>query len=278
MAAIDNNLEAFKLLFEIETALREFLILRCEPRSGPRWYKEVIAKSQVAKLEHAAIARRPDGAEARRASDDKKGWVSRRAFHPICFVDFPELGQAFRMRANVFLNEFLVGQSAAAIADHIDRLSPIRNAIAHNRLITHGDLKMIESTHASVRGEVGGVLFDRLATSPPSQLEKDAEAEQLRTELRNSADAARSAKEVTLPVWSRLKQRWWLEPDWQLDADSVLEIFKLLEKYCEVWDLSFLGRRQRLETWFESNWKPVVFDRAMASLERDSGLAGEQSS
>ena len=278
MAAIDNNLEAFKLLFEIETALREFLILRCEPRSGPRWYKEVIAKSQVAKLEHAAIARRPDGAEARRASDDKKGWVSRRAFHPICFVDFPELGQAFRMRANVFLNEFLVGQSAAAIADHIDRLSPIRNAIAHNRLITPGDLKMIESTHASVRGEVGGVLFDRLATSPPSQLEKDAEAEQLRTELRNSADAARSAKEVTLPVWSRLKQRWWLEPDWQLDADSVLEIFKLLEKYCEVWDLSFLGRRQRLETWFESNWKPVVFDRAMASLERDSGLAGEQSS
>ena len=67
-----------------------------------------------------------------------------------------------------------------------------------------------------------------------------------------------------------------MELDWQLDAKSVREVFKLLEGYREVWNQNFLGRRQRMLDWYEPNWNAANFDRAMASLERDSTLAETQ--
>ena len=275
MSAVDINLTAYRLLFEIETALREFLILRYEPISGPQWYREVLSAALVAKLERTPQGQPPISAVERRAAGDKKGWVSRRAFHPIYFVDFPELGGVFRMKSNSKLGEFLVGKSATAVADHIDRLLPIRNAVAHNRLITSSDLNTIDGIHSIVRANLGSTVFDDLANHPPSQCKKGEEEGALRSELSASAASARAGNEISLSVWNELKQRWWLEPEWQLDADSVRNVFNLLEQYRGAWSEDFLGRRQRVTCWFSKNWDLAVFDRAMASLEHDSGLAGK---
>ena len=180
------------------------------------------------------------------------------------------------LKTNNDLDQLFVSDRRDVIVQQLRRAMPIRNSIAHNRMIAEIDLATVQNSHVGIRNEIGAELFDRYAKCPPSQVAKDAEMKQLRTELRNSADAARSAKEVTLHVWSRLKQRWWLEPDWQLDADSVLEMFKLLEEYREVWNQDFLGRHRRMLDWFEPNWNAANFDRAMASLERDSTLAETQ--
>ena len=277
MAAIDNNLKAFKLLFEIETALREFLIERCEQSIGPRWHETVFPKITLERLKtHGEPKPGAKGPGEKRSADDKKGWVSRVAFHPVYYLDFSELADAFELKTNNDLDRLFVSNRRDVIVQHLRRAMPIRNPIAHNRMIVEIDLATVQNSYVGIRNEIGAELFDRYASSPPSQVAKDAEMKQLRTELRTSAAAVRAATEVSLPVWDRLKQRWWMELDWQLDAKSVREVFKLLEGYREVWNQNFLGRRQRMLDWYEPNWNAANFDRAMASLERDSTLAETQ--
>jgi hypothetical protein len=271
MSSIENNIRAYKLFFEIEVALREFLIARCEPIGGPKWYRDVLAQAQAAKLERL-IDKRNGGSPAElRAKDDKKAWVSRRAFHPVYFVDFPELGGTFRMKSNASLGSYLVSRSAVAIADHVDRLSPARNAVAHNRHITLGDLQLVESIHAQIRADLGATYFEQLIACPSVSSSLDEMAE-LRAELIAAIASMKQGLAIQLRAWPRLRQRWWLEPDWQLDSESVVEAFDAIEKYGEHWSEEYVGRKRRMQEWVAAHWRESVGQRAVASLDRDEAL------
>ena len=271
MGAVDINLKAYRLLFEVEVALREFLIARCEPIAGPKWYREVLAQAQAAKLDRLLEKRAGFTASDLRAKDDKKGWASRRAFHPVYFVDFPELGVAFKMKSNKSLGEHLVSRSAESIADHIDRLLPVRNAIAHNRPVTGGDLGLAESIHTLLRGELGAGEFDHFVSCPSTVTTSNEQAELL-AELSAAIEALKQGNEVRLDAWPRLRQRWWLEGEWQLDSESVVDAFNLLQQYREQWCDELVGRRRRMQDWVTKHWREDVGRRAKASLGRDASL------
>jgi hypothetical protein len=270
MRAVDVNLKAYELIFEVEVALREFLIARCEPIGGPRWYRAVLAQAQVSKLERLLEKRTGVTASDLRAKDDKKGWSSRRAFHPIYFVDFPELGEVFKKKSNA-LGEHLVGKRAESIADHVERLQPMRNAIAHNRPITMGDLRLAESIHAQIRTELGASDFEGLV-SCPSITTTALEQTELLKELDSAIEAMKLGSEVQLAAWLRLRQRWWLESEWQLDAESVVDAFSLIAQYQEHWTAEIVGRRRRMQDWMTKHWREDLGRRAKASLVRDASL------
>ena len=269
MNALDRNLEAYRLIYEIEVAIREFLIARCEPVSGPTWWKDVLAQAQASKLERSSERRPPPGPSEQRAKDDRKTWMSRRVFHPIYFVDFPELGAAFERNANKELGNHLVSRNAKAIGDHFERLLPIRNAVAHNRPISAEDLGLVKAIHESVRGELGVDAFRSLVDNPSSITAMQSEMLELLGELNDAAGAVAQAQAVQLSVWGRLRQRWWLEPEWQLDAKSVVDVFRALEKYRDVWEQDFLGRVRRMDNWRAANWSEELLARARASLSRE---------
>jgi len=271
MSTVDNNLRAYKLIFEIEVALREFLIARCEPIGGAKWYRDVLAQAQVAKLERLVEKRAGASPADLRAKDDKKAWVSRRAFHPVYFVDFPELGGTFKTKGNASLGNHLVGRSAAAIADHVERLSPVRNAVAHNRHISPGDLQLVGSIHAQIRADLGATDFEQLIACP-SASSSLVEMAELRAELFAAIEAMKQGVAIQLRAWPRLRQRWWLEPDWQLDSESVVEAFDIIERYREHWNEEYVGRKRRMQDWVASHWREAVGQRAVASLDRDEAL------
>jgi hypothetical protein len=271
MGAVDVNLKAYRLLFEVEVALREFLIARCEPIAGPKWYREVLSQAQAAKLDRLPEKRPGLTAPELRAKDDKKDWVSRCAFHPIYFVDFPELGVVFKMKSNRSLGEHLVSRSAESIANHTGLLLPIRNAVAHNRPITVGDLGLAESIHALLRGELGAGEFDHFVSCPSTVRTSNEQAELL-AELSAAIEALTHGNEVRLDAWARLRQRWWLESEWQLDSESVVDAFSLLEQYREQWCDDLRGRRRRMQEWVAKHWRDDVGRRAKASLSRDASL------
>ena len=175
MAAIDNNLKAFKLLFEIETALREFLIERCEQAIGPRWHETVFPKIALERLKtHGEPKPGAKGPGEKRSADDKKGWVSRVAFHPVYYLDFSELADALELKTNNDHDQLFVSNRRDVIVQHLRRAMPIRNPIAHNRMIVEIDLATVQNSYVGIRNEIGAELFDRYASSPPSQVAKDA--------------------------------------------------------------------------------------------------------
>jgi hypothetical protein len=270
MTPLEMNLEAYRLIYEVEVAVREFLIARCEPIMGPAWWREVLERSQAAKLERVAEPRKGAKPADQRAKDDGKHLSSRRAFHPVYWVDFPELGRVFQMNSNKQkLAEHLVSRNAKAIHECFELLQPIRNAVAHNRPIDLADLDLARSVHATVRSELGLDAFATLCNKPNSIAEMRQEMAELLAELKQAGHLVQNAKELQLPVWERLQTRWWLEPEWQVDAKSVVEAFALLVAYRQMWSSDFLGRNRRVTDWREERWSEITFRRAQASLSRE---------
>ena len=75
MAAIDNNLNAFKLLFEIETAVREFLIMRCEKDIGIDWFESVFPKVVVDKSKTIGAQGNKNFSISWKATDMRPAWT-----------------------------------------------------------------------------------------------------------------------------------------------------------------------------------------------------------
>jgi hypothetical protein len=275
MAAIDNNLNAFKLLFEIETAVREFLIMRCEKDIGIDWFESVFPKVVVDKSKTIGAQGNKNwekSSEEKRAIEDKKSWFSRLIVHPIYYLDFTHLAEGIQMNSNTGLDQIFLRRNRKDICENLNRLNVIRNAVAHNRMITEMDCKTVKQVHELIRTEIGGEMFDRLAGQPPSQIATQSEMSELVTELKEASKAIESSTEFKLKKWPVFKYRWWLKPEWQLDADSVLNAFTLVEKYIDNRESDFKGHIKRADNWRRQYWNSSIFDRALASLQRDNDL------
>ena len=275
MAAIDNNLKAFKLLFEIETALREVLIMRCERDIGINWFEsvfppDVLIKSKTLGDQTGKHGLR--GPNETRAKDDKKCWLGRLVVHPIYFVDFPQLSIALEKNSNSSFDAYFVSRNRKHICEYMTRLASIRNAVAHNRMIAETDLQTVQQAHANIRVEIGLEDFDTLVSNPPSQTATQSEMSELVAELKEAARAIDSANSFRLKRWPALKHRWWLKPEWQLDAGSVCAAFELIEAYSLVWQDNYMTQRRKAQDWKTFHWTPSIMERALASLRRDEGL------
>ena len=257
MAPIDLNLTAYRHLFAVETAIREVLIERLEAIHGPRWYETVLTLD----VRRRAIEKRDQG--------DRKAWASRGAFHPVYFLEFMDLVEILEAKRNQELGTLFVGGTAVGIVDQLRRLGPIRNAVAHHRLIRESDLKQVEAAGELVRSALGPTEFDRLAGNPPSQLATAAEMSALASELETAAAEVAGLRRIGLPTWALVRSRWWLEDDWQVDASAVRDAYTMLESYRAEWDRDTIGGRGRAERWKMKHWNPHAVVRAVASLRRE---------
>jgi hypothetical protein len=140
-----------------------------------------------------------------------------------------------------------------------------------------GDLGLVESIHALVRVELGAVDFGSFVACP-STITTANEQAALLAELSSAIEALTQGTEVRLHEWLRFRHRWWLDSEWQLDSESVVTAFGLLEQYQRLWSNELVGRRRRMQDWSTKHWSHDVGRRAMASLARDASLSGETNS
>lgn len=263
------NTRAYTLLFEIESVLRELLIEHCERAYGPKWWMESVLSDDARKRLSEAIR---VGAERRRR-DDRKAWTSRHVFHPLYFAELGDLAEAFRMKANHILDEICVASERIGVADQLNRLLPIRNSVAHMRLVSDSDLKQVESAHDLLAGTIGRSLFDQLAKTLPSQLAVHKEMAELASCFLRASDSVREMREVDLAAWKRLSFRWWLDSEWHLDSNSIRTGAQLLAEYQLEYQSDLVGRRARMERWTRDHWKPELVAKAVASLQREKTSA-----
>lgn len=260
----DLNLKAYQLIFEIESVLRELLIEHGERSMGPRWHAEVLPSSTRQRLNEALR----EGA-ARRQKDDGKTWTSRRAFHPVYFIELGDLADTFRMRANKSLDALCVASEREAVSEQLLRLLPIRNAVAHMRLIASSDLLQIQTAHSLLASTVGRDTFARLARELPSQRLVTREMAELAGCLSTASQAIEQIEAVDLAVWRRLQARWWLDDSWHVDSRSI----RMAAELCVAYDVEFcrdvVMRRMRMERWTKQHWDPNLLNLARASLTRE---------
>ena len=259
------NIRAYELLFQIESVLRELLIEHCELAFGPNWWKASVLPQDARKRLAESIKL---GAE-RRSKDDGKSWTSRRVFHPLYFVEFNDLAEAFSMKANAILNEICVANERKEVANQLSRLLPIRNSVAHMRLVSYADFIQVEAAHDVLAGVVGRSTFDRLARTLPSQCAVQQEMDSIANCFLTAIDSVHQIRELDITAWTQLSSRWWLDTDWHVDSESIRNGANLFVAYQAEYQSDIVGRRVRMERWIRQHWKPGIVERSIASLQRE---------
>jgi hypothetical protein len=200
-----RNAEAYEMMFEIENGLREFIIEKMHAHYGSQWLKRNVP------------------ADVR--EDMKKGkafersivWTKAGSYHPIYYTDFPHLRKLITQSDNwraVFQGAF--GPKLhieAALSD----LEPIRNKIAHCRLVAENDIDCLRTFHNALSEALGRPIGDALASaleaygSIPERLKKLGDC---LTELVSSMENA--TEYPRLDVLRDISGEWWFDDTYLL--------------------------------------------------------------
>jgi len=127
-----NSVAAFKILFSVENALREFIIATMTGHAGGKWYKSRLPGDIYKKYKEAQLY------------EKSVYWYDLVPHHPIYYLDFSDLRKVIEQNNNwneIFKNIF---QQKYVTAETLFSIEPIRNKVAHNRIISDTDLKHLE--------------------------------------------------------------------------------------------------------------------------------------
>lgn len=121
----ESSEEDYASLYELETALRRYFVDELS-RISPRWWKERIPPEVQLR------------AEERKLDEEAKPWpwYGKKDEPLICYISFADYAEITKRRDNwrdCFRKAF---ESKTQLLAALERLEPIRNAIAHNRALT----------------------------------------------------------------------------------------------------------------------------------------------
>lgn len=219
-----ENVEIYRLLFSLETMLRELVIDSLHRAFGPRWY-----------LDHLP----PDCKEHFRGGIDRDRqtkWTANVPHHPVYYLTFPDLRAIIEARENwnvAFSNVF--PKNKDLVTTDLQELEFIRNKVAHNRRATVSDLTIVEAAFEKLCNEVGQeravILAERYTID-------DRIPEHL-LELRREGDIAialsnRGQHLKRLERWDEAHAAWWWFDEAYLGRSlkRITSFFDTMAEYC----------------------------------------------
>lgn len=129
----EQNKRAYATFFHIENVLRELAMNYLVTHFGNRWIKQGVPGDIKEKIRSGLSYER------------KIPWRQLTCFQPLYYIDFPDLQKLILTGDNwktIFSNIY---PSRSAIESAFADLSPIRNKIAHNRLVSNNDLAVLDA-------------------------------------------------------------------------------------------------------------------------------------
>jgi hypothetical protein len=144
---LGNNTKAYKMLVEIEISLREFFISTFNKRFPESdWLNDISGKGPLSRNMIESI-------KSKKATTIKE-WTGGKFIHELYFLDFPDLSQILSKKTNKNFFPDLDHIKIEAISRNIVILFPIRNKIAHSRIINLRELKIVESVHGIIKNSL----------------------------------------------------------------------------------------------------------------------------
>ena len=150
---IENNTKAYKMLAEIEISLREFFISTFNKRfPNSDWVNDISGKGPLTNKMIESIKERKE--------KTIKEWTEGKFIHELYFLFFSDLPVILIRKPNKKFFPNLDNLKIETIAKNIEILFSIRNKIAHSRIISIQELKIVESVHAVIKNSL--VDFEKL--------------------------------------------------------------------------------------------------------------------
>lgn len=249
-----NNQSGYRYLYAIENVLRELIIDVLSNIAGPRWYKTRLPGDVLSKFKDAV------------AYERHLPWLDLSPHHPLYYLDFPDLKKIIEQRNNwseVFEKMFI---SKNITSDALFSVEPIRNKIAHNRIVSLTDLIYLRSTYEKFRLAIGGEEFDILLERSANYRSCYERLVSLREELTSTYRQLTALKPVAdLGVWKICQAAWWFDSLYiGRPIERISEYFGAVEKYRELprgW-----GCALELERWVLSNDLEELYNDGMAQI------------
>src|SRR6266508_2715396 len=115
----ENNLVAYKLMYNIEVGLREFLISTFGA-GNQKWWKQRLPVDVFYKF------------KAGREEEKKIKWVELISHHPLYYIEFPDLKKIIERNDNWRDAFQQIFGDKSVFCGGLRELEPVRNKIAHN--------------------------------------------------------------------------------------------------------------------------------------------------
>jgi hypothetical protein len=198
-----TSVDAFKLLFNIENALREFIVKEMTRRCGQKWHKGRLPSDVLAKY------------TAARQYERRTKWLSFIPHHPIYYIDFPDLKKILEQNNNwndVFSATFV---HKNITVESLFSIEPLRNAIAHNRMLSEADLHQLHASYQRLQNLIGIEEFEILLRYTSHYFSLPDELRRLNDELLFSTKCIENLAPITeTPQLDKCSSSWWFDCDY----------------------------------------------------------------
>jgi hypothetical protein len=235
-----NNLETYKILFQIENCLRELIIEQCEILDGAFWYKKRIPGGKDSPLEKYI-----NSVKIERSYK----FTDFIPLHPIYYIDFTDIKRLIEKSDNwneVFSKIF---DKKENIIGNLTLLEPVRNKIAHNRLVTEKDLLFSKSVNELLKNTLGLTHYNGLLIKTTKANNINNILRLLLNEIDINYKLCLECKVISnFNIWNDVKNRWWFDETYLgFNVNSIFNLFKVFIEYTTL-DRNW-GCGHKIEEW-----------------------------
>lgn len=220
-----ENLEIYRVLFALETMLRELVIETMNAALGPMWYRDRLPPDC---RDHFALGI---------GRDRETRWTSNVPHHPVYYLTFPDLRATIEAKSNwnsIFCHVF--PKNKDLLITDLQELEFIRNKVAHNRRATRADVAIVNAAYEKLCNEIGLAHARKLAERYTIELNIPEHL----VALRREADVAfalsvRGQALKKLDKWSDAQARWWWFDQNYLghSLNRIRMYFETMHAYCQ---------------------------------------------
>lgn len=245
-------MDAYSVLLQIEVALRELIISELS-EFGAKWWKQRLPGDIVIKVRQG------------REYERMVPWRQAVPHHPIYYTDLPDLTKVITARNNWDDKFSSIFGNAEHFRNSMRTLEPIRNSVAHSRIISTEDLEVLRGIERSLVAAFGEDRFHGLIgrrTAVPSLMAQLRKASEDIGEMIASIEAPASIDKLLMRVNGMRNQWWWDEDYLGFPTETVDEAVELTEEYCQQ-------PRNRWEAYRLPEWvqRRDLIDRLMAAKD-----------
>jgi hypothetical protein len=250
-----QNIDAYKFLFAIETGLRELIIEKLSSKAGIKWYKSRLPGDVLGKYKDAI------------KFEKSISWISLIPHHPIYYIDFPDLRKVIEKSDNwkdCFEPIFIRKDNISGTLTDIEM---IRNKIAHNRVISDNDLLILQSSYNKIINAIGDESFLKSASKCTMAFDIIKILKKLREESYFIYSQIQEYALLTETVeWPKIKESWWFDESYLGSNINYIEVF--FENVKEYKNFPRVrGEGYKLENWLKHNQIDEKFKLAIEQLD-----------
>jgi hypothetical protein len=250
-----NNVIGFNYLFNIEIALREFIIEQMGIRIGSKWHKTNLPGDLLQKF------------RAAREYEHSMRWLNVVPHHQVYYLDFSDLRKIIDQKNNwaqVFEPIFI---QKTVTTESLFEIEPIRNKIAHNRILSDVDLKCLDAVYNKVRMLIGPEYHSNLLLRAQKYISLPDELNALSDEMNNAVNAISQLSPInSLKIWNRCSQQWWLDSEYLGSPIEAIEnCFTELQSYSQMprtW-----GAGLEIERWAQRTEYKMIVENAKREFD-----------